>query len=66
MKDVTNVDMSTTMLGIPISMPLFICPTGVTRLISSEAEKGLARAAKSMGILEIVCLVFDVMGFADF
>ncbi|KAL3470482.1 FMN-dependent dehydrogenase-domain-containing protein [Aspergillus californicus] len=54
MRDVTEVNTSTTMLGIPISVPLFICPTGVTRLISSEAEKGLARAAKSMGILEII------------
>ncbi|OJI99648.1 hypothetical protein ASPVEDRAFT_39052 [Aspergillus versicolor CBS 583.65] len=54
MKDVTHVDTSSTMLGLPMSMPLFICPTGVARLIHPDAEKGLARAAKSTGILEIV------------
>ncbi|KAL4879204.1 FMN-dependent dehydrogenase-domain-containing protein [Aspergillus karnatakaensis] len=54
MKDVTNVNTSTTMLGIPISLPIFICPTGVARLIHPDAEKGLARAAKSTGILEII------------
>lgn len=56
MKDVTHVDTSSTMLGLPMSMPLFICPTGVARLIHPDAEKGLARAAKSTGILEIVYL----------
>ncbi|KAL4913984.1 FMN-dependent dehydrogenase-domain-containing protein [Aspergillus aurantiobrunneus] len=54
MRDVTQVDTSSTMLGMPMSMPLFICPTGVARLIHQDAEKGLARAAKSTGILEII------------
>ncbi|KAL2815044.1 FMN-dependent dehydrogenase-domain-containing protein [Aspergillus cavernicola] len=54
MKDVTHVDTSSSMLNIPVSMPLFICPTGVARLIHPEAEKALARAAKGTGILEII------------
>lgn len=58
MRDVSTVDTSSTVFGIPVSLPLFICPTGLTKLINSEAEKGLARAARSTGILECVgCLI---------
>lgn len=54
MKDVAVVDTSSTVLNIPVKLPLFICPTGLAKLINPEAEKGLARAAQSTGILEIV------------
>ncbi|KAL4888251.1 FMN-dependent dehydrogenase-domain-containing protein [Aspergillus ambiguus] len=54
MKDVSEVDTSSTVLNIPVKLPLFICPTGLAKLINPEAEKGLARAAKSTGILEIL------------
>ena len=54
MKDVANVDTSSTILGNPVKVPLFICPTGLARMINPEGEKALARAAKSSGILEIV------------
>ncbi|KAL5333208.1 FMN-dependent dehydrogenase-domain-containing protein [Aspergillus crustosus] len=54
MKDVTHVDTSSSMLGFPLSVPIFICPTGVARLIHPDAEKGLAHAAKSSGIVEII------------
>ena len=54
MKDVAQVDTSTSVMGIPMKMPLFICPTGLAKLIHPDGEKGLARAAKSTGILEIV------------
>ncbi|EAU32325.1 conserved hypothetical protein [Aspergillus terreus NIH2624] len=54
MKDVSEVDTSSTVLNIPVKLPLFICPTGLAKLINPEAEKGLARAAKLTGILEIL------------
>ncbi|KAL2827312.1 FMN-dependent dehydrogenase [Aspergillus pseudoustus] len=54
MRDVSSVDLSSSILGISTSMPLFICPTGVARLINPDAEKALARAAKSTGITEII------------
>ncbi|CEL11827.1 hypothetical protein ASPCAL14923 [Aspergillus calidoustus] len=54
MRDVSTVDLSSSMLGIPMSMPLFICPTGVARLIHPGAEKALARAAGNTGILEVI------------
>ena len=56
MKNVANIDTSTTVMGIPMKMPLFICPTGLAKLIHPEGEKALARAAQSSGILEIVSL----------
>lgn len=54
LRDVADVDTTTTILGIPVKFPLFICPTGLAKMIHPEAEKGLARAAESTGILEIV------------
>ncbi len=54
MRDVAEVDTSSTVLGIPVKVPLFICPTGLAKMINPEGEKALARAAKSSGILEIV------------
>lgn len=54
MKDVAVVDTSSTVLNIPVKMPLFVCPTGLAKLINPEGEQALARAAKSSGILEIV------------
>ncbi|KAF3021115.1 Cytochrome b5 domain-containing protein 1 [Neopestalotiopsis sp. 37M] len=54
MRDVTTIDTSSTILGVPVSFPLFICPTGLAKLINPEAEKALARGAASTGILEVV------------
>lgn len=59
MKDVTNVDTNSSILGHPVNVPLFICPTGLARMINPEGEKALGRAAKSSGILEIVRLVLS-------
>lgn len=54
MKDVATIDTSSVVLGQPVNLPLFICPTGLAKLIHPDGEKGLARAAKSTGILEVV------------
>lgn len=54
MRDVAEIDTSSSILGIPVKLPLFICPTGLAKMIHPDGEKGLARAAKSTGILEIV------------
>lgn len=54
MRDVANIDTSTTILSNPVKMPLFICPTGLARMINPEGEIALARAAKSSGIIEIL------------
>jgi isopentenyl diphosphate isomerase/L-lactate dehydrogenase-like FMN-dependent dehydrogenase len=43
-------DLSTTVLGRRISMPLVIAPTGFVRVVHSDGEMGAARAAKAAGI----------------
>lgn len=60
LRNVSTVDTSTKILGIPVRLPLFICPTGLAKMINPDAEKALARAAKSTGILEIVGNTFSI------
>ncbi|KAK0319860.1 hypothetical protein LTR82_009195 [Friedmanniomyces endolithicus] len=52
--DVSRIDTSTTILGYIVKMPIFICPTGLAKMIHPEAEKALARAAQATGIIEIL------------
>jgi L-lactate dehydrogenase (cytochrome) len=44
------VDTSTTILGLPASLPLVFAPTGFTRLMNHEGESAVARVAGRMGI----------------
>jgi L-lactate dehydrogenase (cytochrome) len=50
LRDVSELDVSTTLLGRRISMPLVIAPTGYTRLTHSQGERSVARAAERAGI----------------
>jgi L-lactate dehydrogenase (cytochrome) len=50
LRDVSNVDTSTTLLGQPSSMPLAFAPTGFTRMMQHEGEAAVARAAARAGI----------------
>lgn len=50
LRDVSDIDVSTQLLGRHISMPLVIAPTGYTRLTHSEGELSVARAAERAGI----------------
>ncbi|HZB40221.1 MAG TPA: alpha-hydroxy acid oxidase [Ilumatobacter sp.] len=50
LRDVSEIDVSTTLLGRPISMPLVLAPTGYTRLTHSQGELSVARAAERAGI----------------
>ena len=45
LRDVTDVDPSTTLLGRPIKMPLVLAPTGFSRIADSQGELAVARAA---------------------
>lgn len=54
MRDVAQVDTTSTILGTPVNLPLCICPSGLAKMINPEGEKALARAVKSTGILEII------------
>lgn len=46
--DLTGLDISTTVLGRKLSMPLFCAPTGMTRLFHPEGELAVARAASQL------------------
>ena len=50
LRDVSAIDVSSTLLGKPVSMPLVLAPTGYTRLTHSEGELSVARAAERAGI----------------
>ncbi|MBN9017698.1 MAG: alpha-hydroxy-acid oxidizing protein [Rhizobiales bacterium] len=48
--DVSNRDLSTTMIGKPVSMPVAIAPTGLTGMVHADGEICAARAAERFGI----------------
>src|SRR6476619_1151351 len=50
LRDVSSVDLSTTILGSPSAMPLVFAPTGFTRLMHAEGEPSVGRVAARTGI----------------
>jgi L-lactate dehydrogenase (cytochrome) len=50
LRSVANPDLSTTLLGKPISMPLVFAPTGYTRMIHHDGETAVARVAQRNGV----------------
>jgi L-lactate dehydrogenase (cytochrome) len=46
LRSVENIDMSTTIFGKKISMPVYCAPTAVQRLFHYEGERAVAKAAK--------------------
>ena len=50
LRDVAEVDMSTSILGAPSSLPLAFAPTGFTRMMQHEGEPAVARAAQRAGL----------------
>jgi len=47
--DVAKIDLSTRVLGREISMPLFLGPTGMTRLFHHDGETAVSQAAADAG-----------------
>ncbi len=45
LRDVSNVELSSTLLGKPLAFPFVLAPTGFTRIAHSEGELAAARAA---------------------
>ena len=52
--DVSSIDMSTTVLGQPVSLPLLGAPTGLTGAINHAGEPAVARALHAAGSLYIL------------
>jgi L-lactate dehydrogenase (cytochrome) len=51
LRDVTKVDLSTTILGRPVPAPLALSPTGFTRIADPQGELAVARAAAQRGLV---------------
>lgn len=50
LRDVSQVDTHTELLGQPVRMPLALSPTGFTRMMHSSGEPAVAAAAAAAGI----------------
>ncbi len=50
LRDVGDVDTSSTLLGKPLPMPLVLAPTGFTRIADPAGELAVARAAARAGV----------------
>ena len=51
LRDISTVDLGTTLLGQKLSWPVFLAPTGMSRLFHHDAEPAAARAAQNYGTL---------------
>jgi len=52
--DTSRVDVSTTMLGTPVSMPVGLAPVAFPGLAEAEGEVAVARAAGPAGVLQCI------------
>lgn len=50
LRDVSQIDTRTSLLGSSVAMPLALSPTGYTRMMHPEGEGAVARAAGAAGI----------------
>jgi L-lactate dehydrogenase (cytochrome) len=50
LRDVSSVDVSTTVLGRPAALPLVLAPTGFTRMMNHQGEPAVGRAAARAGV----------------
>ncbi len=50
LRDVSDVDTGTTLLGRPLPLPLVLAPTGFTRIAHPQGELAVARAAGRAGL----------------
>lgn len=54
LRDVSSVDMATTILGHRIRAPIFCSPVAMGKLVHEEGEKDVGRACKASGIAQCV------------
>lgn len=51
LRDISEIDMSATVLGAKLAAPLILAPTGMSRLFHHEKEFGVVRAAHAAGLM---------------
>ncbi|CAI0440732.1 unnamed protein product [Linum tenue] len=59
--DVSKIDMTTTVLGFKISMPIMIAPTAMQKMAHPEGEYATARAASAAGTIMVCSSFFPLM-----
>jgi 4-hydroxymandelate oxidase len=52
--DVTEIDAGTTILATPVSVPILFAPTAMHKLAHPHGELATARAAKSLGTVQVL------------
>ena len=50
LRDVSDLDTTTSIFGVPASMPVILSPTGFTRIAHSQGELAVTRAARRAGV----------------
>jgi L-lactate dehydrogenase (cytochrome) len=50
LQDVSEIDTTTTILGAPAALPFVFAPTGFTRMMHTEGEPAVGRAAERAGV----------------
>ncbi|KAI6705898.1 hypothetical protein NL676_008860 [Syzygium grande] len=56
--DVSHIDMTTTVLGFKISMPIMIAPTAMQKMAHPDGEYATARAASAAGTIMVLLICF--------
>lgn len=51
LRDISQIDLTTEVLGQQLALPFFLAPTGMSRLFHHEAEPAVVRAASAFGTL---------------
>lgn len=49
LRDVTSIDLSTSVLGADLALPVFTAPTGLTRMFHHDGERAAAAASHAAG-----------------
>ncbi|KAG7148257.1 Cytochrome b2 like protein [Verticillium longisporum] len=64
LRNVTSVNMKTSILGCPSTAPFFIAPAAMARLVHPDGELALSRASANEGIIQSVRLAALKLGLS--
>jgi L-lactate dehydrogenase (cytochrome) len=65
--DVTNVNLTSTILGVPTSLPIYITATALGRLAHPDGEQAIVRAAHAQKLVYMLptlasCTMAEMVG----
>lgn len=56
LRDVTTIDITTSMCGVAVASPVFVAPTAMHQLMHADAEAATARAAERANVLMVTSM----------